>query len=73
MWIKKFLIRILKRNFVCDKCGYPSKWNFHCKICQEYINIIEMKNKKEREDKENLNRRNWIETRDKFLNNQNGG
>ena len=71
MWFKAFFLKILRRESICDKCGSVSLRNSHCNACQRYDDLLKIKRESEIVAKKELERRNWIKTRDEFLNNQN--
>ena len=71
MWFKKLTQRFFKRNSICNKCNSPTQGKVYCDKCQEYIDCMELKKNEEINAKEELKRRNWIRTRNEFLNNKN--
>lgn len=72
MGFKKIFIKVFRKNLSCEKCNCVSNGNLLCEKCQEYIDDMEIKKEGEVQAKEDLRRRNWIEVRDKFLENKNG-
>lgn len=71
MWFEKILKK-LRGNSICDKCGALSNGNLLCELCQEYFDSIERKKKEEIKVKEELRRKSWIVQRDAFLKEENG-
>ncbi len=71
MWFKAFFLKIFRRESICDKCGSVSLGNSLCNACQRYDDLLKIKRESEIAAKKELERRNWIKTRDEFLNKQN--
>ncbi|KKL81576.1 hypothetical protein LCGC14_1993390 [marine sediment metagenome] len=71
MWFKAFFLNIFRRKSICDKCGSVSLRNSLCNACQTYGDLLKIKRESEIAAKKELERRNWIKTRDEFLNKQN--
>lgn len=72
MWFKKFLIRLFKRKYNCDKCNYLVIGNILCEKCQEFVDYTEIKRENEIKAKKQLERRTWIINRDRILADKNG-
>ncbi len=66
MWFEKILKKF-KRNSICDKCGSLSYRNLYCEECKDYIDSLELRKEEQEKAKAKMNKRAWINTRDKFL------
>lgn len=65
--LKRIFRKILNIQIHCEKCDSISGEYKYCELCRRYFEYTRLEEIRKAKEKEEWNRRSWIQMRDKIL------